>query len=185
VEGEADDQHRGEADLASRSGDADREALGEVVKAHRGGDRHPDPQRAGPGMVGRLLLERPGVVGRQLLGAPADRRPWRRAKPRLDLSEPGAAGGEAAAEEQRQPYRVTEAMGPVLVGVDRVLDDREPLRHHVHEQEGENADGEHREGDACSRAEQPHPRERQAEEDRPAREGAEKDRLRKRHRFAV
>jgi hypothetical protein len=45
VQSEADHQHRGQPDLARACGDADREALGQVVDADRGGDDQPGLER--------------------------------------------------------------------------------------------------------------------------------------------
>ena len=45
VQREADDQHGGQADLAGARGDADRQALGEVVQPDRRGDDQPGVQR--------------------------------------------------------------------------------------------------------------------------------------------
>jgi len=57
VQREADDQDRGEADLAGAGRHADGQALGEVVQADRRGDRHARAQRPAAGQVGLAIEE--------------------------------------------------------------------------------------------------------------------------------
>src|SRR4029077_5436882 len=58
VEGEADDQNRGQADVSGARRYPDGETLGEVVKPDRDRDRHPRSQgpRTGGGFIAEKLL---------------------------------------------------------------------------------------------------------------------------------
>ena len=76
---------------------------------------------------------------------------------------------------------MTEAAPALGEVADRMLEDRDAVAHHVHEEEGEHADGEHGQGDARAVAEQPQPRERQAEVDREPGQGSEGDGLSEGH----
>src|SRR5919197_385685 len=60
-------------------------------------------------------------------------------------ADASAATRETAAEQQREPGRVPEALLVVVELRHRLLDDLEAMRDQVHEDEREHADGEHRE----------------------------------------
>ena len=98
-----------------------------------------------------------------------------RAHAALDHRQPGAAGGEAAAEQEREAERLAEARLVVLEALDRVLDDPERVLEHVDEQERQDADREHRQADPGAVAEQLQPPERQAQVDRETGERSEDD----------
>ena len=141
VEGEADDQHRGQADVPRAGRHADGETLGEVVQADRDCDRQARSQC--PRTRGGFLAEE--LVGAQHVHRAAGDRGQRTQRPQaaLDHREASEADGKAAAEECRQTDSVAEAAGVVLEAFHRFLDDPEGVLHDVDEDEGENSDREH------------------------------------------
>ena len=108
----------------------------------------PDPERSPAGGVD-LERERVGLgaADRGRLGATGDRGLGRRrrAHPPLDHRQPGAARGEPDGEQEHQPDHVGKRPPIVLERVQRVVDDRDPVRHDVDEDERQHADREHRE----------------------------------------
>ena len=76
---------------------------------------------------------------------------------------------------------VAEARVAVLEALDGGLDDPEAVLEDVHEDEGEHADGEHRQRHAPARGQELEPPDWQAQEDREAGEGSEQDGLSEGH----
>ncbi len=168
MKGEADDQHGREADRSRARRDADRQALGEVVKADRGRDREPGTKGPAPGSIaldrkgGRLRLGQ-----RFRAGAAGDRRLPRSERPHapFDHSQAGPAGGKPRGEKRHERDYVAERPTPVLVSAERGVDDVGALREHVDEDEGQHPDREHRERYASAGRQQLQPPDREAEVD--------------------
>jgi hypothetical protein len=177
VQGKADYQHGREGDLPGRRGHPDRESLGEVVQSDRRRDRQAGTERFA---VNRELG---GERDSGLLRGAGDGWPRARAKSSLHPCQPHGAEREAGGHQGEQSDHL--APGPaVAVGelLHRLLDDREAVLEHVNEQEGQDADGEHRERYASAGVEAADPREGQAEVDCRARDGPEQDGLAEVHR---
>ncbi len=95
------------------------------------------------------------------------------ANPVFDGRDPGQSDRERRGEDGGQSDRRPEALLVSLEAIDRPLDDRDGVLHHIDEDEGEDADGEEGEPDPGPRAHVLCPPERESEEDREARDGSE------------
>jgi hypothetical protein len=144
VEGKADHQHRCERDLARVGGHADRQALGEVVQPDRERDRHAGAQGGLLGRVGLRLIV--GHLGSAHGLAARHRRPdpSLRQQPSLNRRDTGGAGQEADGHQGEQGDHVPQAAAVVLERGERGVDYLLAVRGHVHEDEREDADREHR-----------------------------------------
>ena len=169
VQGEADDQDGRQADRPGPRRDPDRESLGEVVNADRGGDREPGAQRAAAREVD-LVTERVGLrqAQRGHVGTARDRgrAAAGRTDPALERGEAGAPGRETATEQHDQPDQVGHRLVVVLDRVQGRVDDLHPVREHIYEDEREHADREHRQRHPRASAEQLQAPDRKAEVDR-------------------
>ena len=170
MEGEADDQHGGERDLPGAGGDADGQALGEIVEPDRrgGGEAHLQGAAASEAS---LPAEHRLIFGREHVHRAAGNRGRagrRRAHPAFQRRKSRRAGREAGAEQRDQPDRLTDALLALLEGLDRLLDDPEGVLEDVGEQEREHADREHRQRNPLAVAHRLEAPERKPQEDREA-----------------
>jgi len=144
----------------------------EVVQADRRGDDQAGAQRPRPcgrGQGGGLLR------GQRIDAAAGERRHVLRAPcaATLDQRQADDAEEQAGDEHQREADRAAGVAAAVARLLDGVLDDLEPVARDVHEEEGQDADREHRQRDLRAGADALHPRHWEAEEDREAGDGAE------------
>ena len=166
MEAEADDQDEREAQLVAGGRLADREALGEVVKADPDGDVDREP--AGRGQPREVVL----VLARRRRARAQEALPPEPLHPAVVPDEAQKACPEADSEQGRKP-REPAGVAVVERGLNRI--DRR--REHVPEEEEEDAGRGRPEERLRGRGDVAHPRERQTEEDGEAGNRAEREDL--------
>jgi uncharacterized membrane protein len=186
VQPEADDQHGREPDRAGLGRHPDREPLGEVVQADRDRHHHRRLQCAHARGVG-ALLRAGAILARQHRGrlAARDRRRGcaTRAQPALDRGDAGRAHDESHREEREQAQHVAEARGVVPEVIDGRFEHGLAVLGHVHEDERQNPDREHREGDAHAVSHPAHAPQGQPQIDRETGDRSQPDRFAEIHRL--
>ena len=164
MQGEADDEHRGQADLAVGRAAADGQALAEVVETDADGDEESHSPGRGPGI---------NAPGRGLCGghgARAKSRP--RAipahQPTLVVDQAYEAGGQASEEERPVPDHRPHSSGIFVEIAERRIHGLPGVRQHVPEQKRQDSHGQGIEELPQAGARRTHAAQGQADHDRAA-----------------